>query len=354
MSRELRRSKNEIQARIDGIAAAVGRSRIYISASRPGDASRSAGRGGGGARRGGITLLEVILSIGITVTLMAMLFGFYNSTLKDRTESLKASSRIQLARAVVAQMEEEIRQASSFTPYYGTGIVGGRDWIQVFTTRLPRKVLSEDRSRFERPIPGEFDLCEVRYYIARHEEVQDDEGFPLALGLVRKETRTLGKGKTVGSVHGRNRSGDVDGDGIEDDEVFDDEPMDEEDSGLLDDSEVSEDDMPVKEELYAPEIKFIRFHYFDGNTWWEDWRLEGANSLPQVVRITIGFTPKPPFDEFEEEVDLFLEAPEDQTALEEDQYTMFVRVLQSDTFFGSRLTRTAQSVMDAQEEAEGF
>ncbi|KAB2942439.1 MAG: hypothetical protein F9K17_12465, partial [Phycisphaerae bacterium] len=119
MSRELRRSKNEIQARIDGIAAAVGRSRIYISASRPGDASRSAGRGGGGARRGGITLLEVILSIGITVTLMAMLFGFYNSTLKDRTESLKASSRIQLARAVVAQMEEEIRQASSFTPYYG-------------------------------------------------------------------------------------------------------------------------------------------------------------------------------------------------------------------------------------------
>lgn len=323
------------------------------------DKSNTAPRFGVGIarrRRPGITLLEVVLAVGLAVILIGMVFGFYHSTLKDRAESLRRTQRLQIARTIVAQMEEEIRQSSSFTPYYGTGIVGGRDWIQLFTTRLPRKVLSEDRSRFEKPIPGEFDLMEVRYYLAKHEDIKDADGFPLPLGLVRKETRTLGKGKVVGSVHGRNRPGDADGDGIEDDAVFEGDPSeDEQDINLTDEEKQNLDDTPIKEELYAPEIKFIRFHYFDGNTWWPDWRLEGANSLPQVVRITIGFDPQPSFeDNMEDEVDLFLENPEEQDPLAPDQYTMFVRILQSDTFFGSRLTRTAQSMIDAQEEAEGF
>ena len=64
----------------------------------------------------GITLLEVVLSIGLAVAMIGMLFTFYNSTVKDRTESLARSQRLQLARTVIAQMCEEIRQASSFTP----------------------------------------------------------------------------------------------------------------------------------------------------------------------------------------------------------------------------------------------
>lgn len=315
-------------------------------------------------RRAGVTLLEVLLSIGITVMLIGLVFGFYGAVVKDRTQSLKDGQRLQQARVVVAQMVDEIRQSSSFTPYYGAGLIGGRDWVQIFTTRLPRKVLSEDRSRFLQPIPAEFDLMEVRYYIARHDEIKDTEGYPLALGMVRKETRLIGKGKLVGSVHGRNRtSGDGMGGGISDgvdDGLSDDtsdnttnDPGAESDIGITEEDQLT--DEPLKEELYAPDIKFLKFHYFDGNTWWADWRLSGANNMPQVVRITIGFEPQPYFgDDSEDEVDLFLENPEEQDPLPLDQYTTFVRLMEADQFFGSRLTRTAASMSDMQEKAQGF
>lgn len=305
-------------------------------------------------RRAGVTLLEVVLSIGLSVMLIGLVFGFYGSVVRDRTQALKDTQRLQQARVVLAQMAHEIRQSSAFTPYYGAGLVGGRDWIQVFTTRLPRRILSEDRSRFLKPIPAEFDLMEVRYYIARHEDIEDEEGFPLALGMVRKETRLIGKGKLVGSVHGRNRPGDGIDDGLSDETDDERERLGpDSDVGLTEEDQLS--DEPLKEELYAPDIKFLKFHYFDGNQWWPDWRLSGANSMPQVVRITIGFEPRPYYgDDEEEEIDLFLENPEEQDPLPLDQYTTFVRLLEADQFFGSRLTRTAASMSQMQEKAQGF
>jgi len=289
-----------------------------------------------------VTLLEVVLAIGLLVLLSGTTFWFYESTLAERTETIEDSQKLQLARTLMDQMAREIRYASSFTPGYGTGLVGGKEHITIYTTRLPRKVLSEERTVRDDEIPGEFDLMEVKYYIARHEEIEDEDGHPLALGLVRKETRTLREGRN------RSESEEEGGGFIELD-------FDEEEFDVLEDEEIDEL-TTVKEEIYARDIKYLRFHYFDGHTWWPDWELEGANSLPQIVRITFGYTPHPPEDEFgEEEEDLFLEDPEEQDPLPEDEYTMFVRVLQSDIFFGSRIARTAQDIAEqAAEEAEGL
>ncbi len=44
--------------------------------------------------------------------------------------------------------------------------------------------------------------------------------------------------------------------------------------------------------LLAAEIQYIRFRYFDGSTWQDVWPGGGgANSLPQAVKIEIGFSP---------------------------------------------------------------
>jgi len=305
-------------------------------------------------------MLEVLLAIALTVLLSATTFWFYTNTLEGRTESLERTQRLQVARTLLEQMSREIRYASSFTPGYGTGLVGGEEWITVYTTRIPRKVLSEERTLRDDRIEDEFDLMEVRYYIARHDEIEDEDGHPIALGLVRKETRTLNAGTNAteedaenaeegegvegeGSVEGAGGAGFGGEDIFADDELAD-----------LEDLELDELST-IKEELYAPEIKFLRFHYFDGNRWWPTWELEGSNSLPQVVRITVGFTGKPPIDELEEEEeDLFITDPENQEPLPEDEYTTFVRVLQSDIFFGSRIGRTAQDLAQQAQEAEGF
>ena len=279
--------------------------------------------------------------MGLLVVLSSMTFWFYSNALETRTEALEASGRLQLVRTLLNQMSREIRYASSFTTGYGTGIQGGKESITLYTTRLPRKLLSEERSMRDDKIPGEFDLMEVQYYIGRHDDIEDEEGYPLALGLIRKETRTL---------HAGRNGGDSDEEGGADEIRFDEDEFDD-----LDDEEI-EELTTVKEELYAPQIKFLKFHYFDGARWWADWDIQGANTLPQIVRITVGFEARPPADdEFaEQEDDLFLEDPEEQDRLPEGEYTTFVRVLQSDIFFGSRITRTAIDLAQQAEEAEGF
>lgn len=320
-----------------------------------------------------VTLLEVLLAIGLLTLLSGTTFWFYRNTLESRSEAMDANQKLQVARTLLYQMAEEIRQCSSFTPGYGTGLSGGSDHIAMFTTRLPRRVLSQERTLEDEPVPGEFDLMKVKYYIARHDEIEDEDGYPLALGLVRKETRTLGAGRNrepgeEGEDGGGNgNANDNEGDGSgefgggfgEEDEGGD--PFADESSAIDEDEflDPEQEDVEglttIKEELYAPEIKYLKFHYFDGSRWWKDWDLQGASTLPQIVRITVGFTPHPPDDEMNEEIDLFLEDPEAQEPLPADEYTMFVRVLQSDIFYSSRIARTAQDlVQQAAEEAQGF
>ena len=51
------------------------------------------------------------------------------------------------------------------------------------------------------------------------------------------------------------------------------------------------------QELYSQEIRYLRFCYYDGLTWWDDWHVSGENPLPQLVLATIGFEAHPPCGE---------------------------------------------------------
>ena len=81
-------------------------------------------------------------------------------------------------------------------------------------------------------------------------------------------------------------------------------------------------------------------------SWWEDWELTQGNSLPVMVRITIGHTPLLP--EEEEELDLvednFLRDEDERERIPDDQFTRFVRLVQSDVNpIGVRLQREASA-----------
>lgn len=266
--------------------------------------------------RRAFTLLEAVISIALFVVVLAMMFTFYDTALAEREHGQSVSRNAQLARVVLDRMAREIRQCTFNTPSYGPGIAGIEDnefgpTISINTLTTPDKALSEVRDIDQKNLPGQFDLRQVQYSIAWDYENTDSNGEPISLGLARSETRTFLLDTLIIGV--------------------------DEETDATEDAAVS-----FKRELYAPEIKFLQFHYFDGATWWKDWSIP---ALPQIVRITIGFMPGPPPPG--EEVDIveddFLERPDEIDPLPPDQYSIMVRVAQADVFFGSRLTREASS-----------
>ncbi len=265
--------------------------------------------------RRGFTLLEVVIAISLLVMLMTMLMIFYDNALVQRDEGVKRSRDAQLARVVLERMSREVRQAVGNVPGYGVGVFGYKDRIEVNTLVMPDRKLSEVQTVRQRKLPPQFDLQQIRYYIAWDEENLTDDGDPRALGLVRRESKTYLRDAIVTSEEAEESA-----------------------------EEVEEAQMAFKEELYAPEIRFLELKYFDGATWWDDWELTQGNSLPQLVRITIGFEPVIPEDqELDIVEDDFMEDEDDIDPLPPDRYSILVRPEQADVFFGSRMSREASS-----------
>lgn len=264
-------------------------------------------------RRQALTLLETVLATSILVMLMGLMFWFYNSALDTRQDGLQRTARLQLARVIMARMANEIRVASGHAAGYGAGLIGTKHAVSVNTLVIPDRILTEKRSVADDQIAGQFDLQEVRYYVAWDEEHLDEDGNPRALGLVRRVSKTFNRGVVL-------------------------------DTG--DEEEVeNEEALAVKEELYAPEIKYLDLRYFDGFNWWEEWELTQVESLPIIVRITIGFVPVLPEDEeLELMEDDFLRPEEEREALAPDRHTVFVRLVQANpNAIGPRLQKEASA-----------
>jgi hypothetical protein len=267
-----------------------------------------------------VTLLETVLAIWLLVTFMGMMFWFYDSSMEASQDGTRRTHDVQLARVVLERIAQEIRQTSGNTAGFGPGLIGEEHALSVNTLVLPDKILSRRRSITEDQIAAQFDLQEVRYYIAWDEENLDEEGYPRALGLARRVSKTFNRG------------------------VFIERESDDEEGQ-------DEEALAVKEELYAPEIKFLELKYFDGATWWDDWQLMLGNSLPMMVRVTVGFTPLPPEKEEEMELveDNFLRDEEERDPLEDDKFTVFVRLVQAEVNpIGVRLQREASAFTESE------
>lgn len=262
------------------------------------------------ARRPGVTLLELILALSLIILVSGMMFSFYDASLRSREWGTRHMTDSQLARAVAMKIAEEIRSANGFVGSIGPGISGERRTITLQTVALPDKELFWQRSIKDQPLPAQCDVRQVQYYLAYDQEQSHDypdgtQGWA-PMGLVRREIRTLFQTAVF-----ENKSETVDLD------------------------------------LLAPEMKYLRFRYFDGVDWIDKWDIgkdmegKGGNSLPQAVEVTVGYTELPPeeqkkLDLEEEDPDLVPSIPEPYSA---ETYTVVVRLPQADTFFGSRLMR---------------
>lgn len=311
-------------------------------------------------KRRALTLLEVLLSMGLLVVLSSMTYWFYSSSLDIRREGLVASRRLRLVRVVLDRMGREIRQAVTMTKEGVPGLRGEAERIWITTLRVPSREIARERSVHDLAPPAEFDLTKVEYKIARHPEILHPDGYELPLGIARVEI-PVPRPDSYQTGEGRENDRMV---------VGGEEGAAEAEAALLDEQLLREADAQGIdfstevhwEELYAPELKYLRFCYYDGNRWWDDWDIKGENPLPQMVMVTVGFEPLPPFDDefldrdLEEFCTCMNQDPVDCLPLPPDQYSMIVRVTQSDPLFRSRITRETQDFLQRagnEQEAEG-
>jgi len=267
---------------------------------------------GSGTVRRGVTLVELLLALGLITMVSAMMFLFYDTTLQSREHGTRVMLESHLARAIAEKIAEEVRSANGFVKDIGPGISGDDRLISIQTVAIPDRELMLRRSIRDTPLPAQSDIRQVQYYLAYDDEethtYADGTEGSVPLGLVRREIKTLYQTATFES-----------------------------------------DTDAVDLDLLAPEMKYIRFRYFDGVDFVDKWDIaddvEGTmgNSLPQAVEITVGYKELPPKEEedldFEEDDDLTPSIPEDY---DPRTYTVVVRLPQADPFLGSRLMRASR------------
>lgn len=293
------------------------RSRVRLSTRRP-------------ASRRGFTLVEIVLAIGLMVLMAAMMFEFYDSTLKMRERGRVAVKDGVLAQRVAYQIAEEVRACNGFLTSMGPGISGTDRFISIQCVTFPGRQVFQRRSITEEKPPAECDIRQVQYYLGYDRE-DDSEPYiypdgtegPKPLGLVRREVKTPFQMAFIDS-----------------------------------------DEKSVALDVVSPALKYIRFRYFDGVDWSDTWDLgedSAGNSLPQAVEITVGYRDLPPPDttdqqngqdqqQQEEDKPKFGDAdlvPPPPEPYAPDTYTVTVRLLQADTFFGSRLMRAQRSTQSS-------
>ncbi len=300
-------------------------------------------------RRLALTLLEVLLSLSILVVLSAMTYWFYDEALRTRERDLRAADKVRLARVILDRMATEIRQASVETADAGIGIEGDKEAIRIASVRLPARRIADTRFSRVTP-PPEYDLIRVEYRIARHPDIlHPEENYEFPLGLARVET-SIPRAEDPNAVPAADESilqQDASGRISLDPSVLDSLL-----GGAAGEGTGLETDVNWQE-LYAEEIRYLRFCYYDGASWWDDWRVTGENPLPQLVQVTIGFEPHPicgeEFGEDEDNVE-FCECmnrePPDCKPLPPDQYSMMVRVTPADPLFRSRVSREGQDLVE--------
>ena len=315
--------------------------------------------------RPAVTLLEIVLAMGILVFVSSMTYWFYSSSLETSEEGTAAAQELRLMRVVLDRITTEIRQAAVITVDNRVGVRGEAERIWLSTYRVPRqehsrtRMLLEMSSVTDEPPPAEYDLMKVEYRIVRHPEVLHQDGYEFPLGLARVETLIPRPDRVQTGKAVEKDERDIAGGNEAEDEVENEveEPFL---NGELSGDQEERGDVSLEpeiewDELYAPEIRYLRLCYYDGHRWWDTWEVAGESPLPQLVMVTIGFEPRPPFgEEFglgeiaeinEEFCECLNQEPVDCEPLAQDQYSTVVRVPQSDPLFRSRISRETQALV---------
>lgn len=267
----------------------------------------------------------MLLALAIMLTVLAGLFAFYSTSMHAQHEAVKVGREASVARELLQRMSEELRQVTGVVDGFAPSpLIGDTNppKITFFTRVLPDKSLMERRSVFDDKLPPQHDLRRITYSLLMDENYKDENGDPYVFGIVREEEKTL-----LQEVEIKDGSADKDAD-----------------------ADAPPEEKFVQLDLYAPELKFLEFRYFDGSKWVRRWRGGPGQSLPQAIRIVVGREPE--YREDEEVEKITIDKDKVDTTIDfrdhPDRYVEIVRMTGADPFLGSRLVTAVDTLGESE------
>ena len=200
------------------------------------------------ARSRGFSLLEVVVALALMLLLLSGVFGFYLTALRVRNEAGQVTRDIAQMRAELLRIADDIRHATNMVPGDGRGFRGTRDNITIVRLVMPETYAFERHNpETDKLPPAQMGIRRIEYQLRWSEELKDNEDVPLCYGMVRTEQRNFDPNpKLIVKV--------------------------EEEAGAAPEEDKPEADMPRVEAELSPQIKYLRFEYFDGADWQDRWQ----------------------------------------------------------------------------------
>jgi hypothetical protein len=188
-------------------------------------------------------LLEVVLAVTLTVSLIGAVLWFYDSAVSTRAVVVREAEIAAAERMIMDRITDDLRGAMA-SRFLGVGMEGQTDEVEFLTARLPGPGAWVKQDPTDDPIPPEYDLQLIGYRLRMQE---DEDG----------ELQVVGLERAVQKIPGA-RAVEV------------------------------EEDIPTL--LLSEHIRFLRLRYWDGSTWLDSW---SGGDVPQAVEIIMGSEPLP-------------------------------------------------------------
>jgi hypothetical protein len=193
-------------------------------------------------RTAGFTLIEVVLAVGLIVSLMGSAIWFTRHIASVRTKINDRTQEIVSRRSLMRRITGELQCALSIRRM-GLGIEGQPDHIAFVTTSVPGRSVWVDRNILDQPVPPETDIRLITY---RQSIQEDEEGEEQVVGIERTCQRLL-------------------------------------------DAPEAEEGENIRVALLTEELKYLRLSYYDGESWSKVWTAD--QGLPLAVEVTLGDEP---------------------------------------------------------------
>ncbi len=257
------------------------------------------------------TLLEMLLALLIIIMIVSSVYSFYHYSAKMIEAGRVRLEKSQLARILLDRIGNEIRAITPAGKNFTTVLEGKTDSIVFVTTVVPSRLAFFPTKFTDSSRLIEHDFRRVEYILARSEEEENE-----ILGLRRDELRCM-----LTPLIEKKESEELTPEEIESQRRAREKFQINFDMGI---NRAFTSQPIMLQKLISEKIKYLRFDYYDGNSWRNTWNSANKGALPRAILITIGFREMP-----EEEWQEQLLLPPNQRRMREDDYSLLVPLILS-------------------------
>ncbi len=250
-------------------------------------------------RRGGFTLLELTLALGLTIVLLTAVYRAMEIHWQFSVAGQIEVERSQIARALLSQIAADIRstvyrveEASSSTSTTDTSAAGtGDDTTDTSDVDTTLTEFTDPAAAFSTNATGVFgDNQSLTLHISRPTSSRESPTGDLSTSLMQGDLKSVsyflagGESGLASSLSNPLSEVQTD-DGIEGLARMSGDRF-----AVIQAADAGESaDVASQVRLLAPEINFLSFDYHDGYEWLTEWDSSMEQRLPHAIGVTIGF-----------------------------------------------------------------